>query len=171
MLRPLLVFLAAVLTVSAADPTIKIVLVGDSTVNDEGVWGPGFRASFGPEVQIVNLAQNGRSSKSFRDEGWWAKVAPEKPNYGLIQFGHNDVAGKGPERETDPATTYRANMERYLEEVRAMGATPVLVTSIVRRVFDADGKFRPDTLVPYAEAVRRLAVDREVALIDLYTLT
>ena len=52
-----------------------------------------------------------------------------------------------------------------------MGATPVLVTSIVRRLFDAEGKFRPDTLVPYAEAVRRLAVERKVALIDLYTLT
>ena len=82
---------------------------------------------------MVNLALNGRSSKSFRDEGAWAKVMAEKPNFVLIQFGHNDVAGKGPERETDPATSYRANLERYVEEVRAAGATPVLVTSIVRR--------------------------------------
>src|SRR6266545_365162 len=147
-----------------ANAATKVVLVGDSTVNDEGGWGPGFRASFGTEVQVVNLAQNGRSSKSFRDEGWWAKVAPEKPQYVLIQFGHNDIAGKGPERETDPATTYRANLERYVQETRAMGATPVLVTSIVRRLFDVEGHFRPDTLVPYAEAVRWLAVEREVAL-------
>jgi lysophospholipase L1-like esterase len=156
---------------AGADQPIKVVLVGDSTVNDEGGWGPGFRVSFGPEVQIVNLALNGRSSKSFRDEGAWAKVVPEKPNFVLIQFGHNDVAGKGPERETDPATTYRANMERFVDEVRASGATPVLVTSIVRRNFDSAGKFKPDSLVPYVEAVRRLAAERQVALIDLYTLT
>jgi len=55
--------------------------------------------------------------------------------------------------------------------VRAGGATPVLVTSIVRRVFDAAGKFQTDVLVTYAEAVRRLAVERQVPLIDLYTLT
>jgi PelA/Pel-15E family pectate lyase len=172
MLRQLLVFcVASVCAVAYAGQPVKVVLVGDSTVNDEGGWGPGFRASFGAELQVVNLAQNGRSSKSFRDEGWWAKVAPEHPQYVLIQFGHNDVAGKGPERETDPATSYRANLERYVEETRAMGATPVLVTSIVRRLFDGEGKFRPDTLVPYADAARRVAAERKVALIDLYALT
>jgi PelA/Pel-15E family pectate lyase len=172
MLRHLFAFSTLALALAAgADHPIKIVLVGDSTVNDEGGWAPGFRASFGPEVQVVNLARNGRSSKSFRDEGAWAKVLPEKPDFVLIQFGHNDQPGKGAERETDPATTYRANMERFVEEVRAAGATPVLVTSIVRRAFDAEGKFKPDLLVAYAEAVRRLAVERQVALIDLYTLT
>ena len=172
MLRHLFAFCTVALVLaSGADRHIKVVLVGDSTVNDEGGWGPGFRASFGPEVEVVNLALNGRSSKSFRDEGAWGKVLAEKPNFVLIQFGHNDVAGKGPERETDPATTYRANLERYVEEVRVAGATPVLVTSIIRRNFDQQGKFKPDSLVPYAEAVRRLAAERKVALIDLYTLT
>jgi PelA/Pel-15E family pectate lyase len=172
MLRHLFAFCTVALVLaSGADRHIKVVLVGDSTVNDEGGWGPGFRASFGPEVEVVNLALNGRSSKSFRDEGAWGKVLAEKPNFVLIQFGHNDVAGKGPERETDPATTYRANLERYVEEVRVAGATPVLVTSIVRRNFAQQGKFKPDSLVPYAEAVRRLAAERKVALIDLYTLT
>src|SRR3954454_8167473 len=104
--RGVLVLLA--LALCGAQAAVKVVLVGDSTVNDEVGWGPGFRASFGPELQVINLAQNGRSSKSSRDEGWWAKVAPEKPQYVLIQFGHNDIAGKGPERETDPSTTYRA---------------------------------------------------------------
>ncbi len=167
----LTVALVALTMAAGADQPVRVVLVGDSTVNDEGGWGPGFRASFGPGVQVVNLALNGRSSKSFRDEGAWAKVLPAKPNFVLIQFGHNDVPGKGPERETDPDTTYRANMERYVEEVRAAGAVPVLVTSIVRRAFDAEGQFKPDSLVPYAETVRRLAVEQQVALIDLYTLT
>src|SRR5258708_13500372 len=111
---------------------VKVVLVGDSTVNDEGGWGPGFRASLGPEVQVTNLARNGRSSKSFRDEGLWKPALDAKPDYILIQFGHNDVPGKGPERETDPKTTYRQNMVRYIEEARAVGPTPLLCTSLVR---------------------------------------
>ena len=75
MLRHIIAFSTLALALAAgADRPIKVVLVGDSTVNDEGGWGPGFRASFGPEVQVVNLALNGRSSKSFRDEGAWAKV-------------------------------------------------------------------------------------------------
>jgi lysophospholipase L1-like esterase len=165
----MMLFLLAALAM--AQPPLKIVLVGDSTVNDQGGWGPGFGASFGPSVTIVNLARNGRSSKSFRDEGRWAQAIAEKPDYVLIQFGHNDQPGKGPERETDPATTYPANLLRYVEEVRAAGGVPVLVTSIVRRNFDGEGRIKADGLVPYVEAVRKLAAEKQIALIDLYTLT
>jgi lysophospholipase L1-like esterase len=162
--------LFAVLAIADGKP-IRILLVGDSTVNDEGGWGPGFAASFGPDVEIVNRAMNGRSSKSFRDEGRWEPALELKPDYVLIQFGHSDQPGKGPDRETDPATTYRENMARYVDEARAAGAIPVLVTSIVRRNFDADGKIKRDHLVPYVEAVRRLAEEKNVPLIDLYSLT
>ena len=148
----------------------KIVLVGDSTVNDEGGWGEGFKAAL-PQFEIVNLAKNGRSSKSFRDEGLWAPALAMKPDYILIQFGHNDEPGKGPERETDPATTYRANMIRYVEEASAAGATPILVTSIVRRNFDADGKIKRDKMAPYVAEVRNIAAEMQVPLIDLYSLT
>jgi lysophospholipase L1-like esterase len=150
---------------------VKVVLVGDSTVNDEGGWGPGFRSWFGPAMTVINLAKNGRSSKSFRDEGLWSPALAAKPDYILLQFGHNDSPGKGPERETDPKTTYRDNMSRYIDEARAIGAEPVLVTSIVRRNFSPDGKIKPDSLVPYVEEVRRLAVEKKVILIDLYALT
>jgi lysophospholipase L1-like esterase len=122
-LRALLFCAFAAAGAFAQDQTIRIMLVGDSTVNDQGGWGPGLRASFGPAVEVVNLALNGRSSKSFRDEGAWAKAIAARPAYILIQFGHNDVAGKGPARETDPATTYRANLERYVEEARAASAS------------------------------------------------
>jgi lysophospholipase L1-like esterase len=156
---------------AAQRPKIKIVLVGDSTVNDQGGWGPGFRAAFGADVEVVNLARNGRSSKSFRDEGAWDPALAARPNYILIRFGHNDGPGKGPDRETDPATTYRANMARYVDEARAAGAEPVLITSIVRRNLTPDGKIVADSLVPFVEVVRTLAVEKHVPLIDLYSLT
>ncbi len=152
-------------------PRVQVVLVGDSTVNDGGGWGPGFRAWFGASVEVVNLAKNGRSSKSFRSEGLWAPALTGKPDYILIQFGHNDGPGKGPDRETDPSTTFRENMARYVDEARAAGAQPVLVTSIVRRIFTEDGKVKRDSLVPYVEAVRELAAEKKVPLIDLYSLT
>jgi lysophospholipase L1-like esterase len=140
-------------------------------VNDEGGWGPGLRSFFGPGAEVVNLAKNGRSSKSFFSEGLWAPALAAKPKYVLIQFGHNDGPGKGPDRETDPATTFRANMTRYIDESRAAGAEPILVTSIVRRNFTPDGKIKRDSLVPYVEEVRRLAAEKKVVLIDLYSLT
>ena len=152
-------------------PPVRVILVGDSTVNDAGGWGPGFRAWFGADVEVVNLAKNGRSSKSFRGEGLWDPALTGKPDYILLQFGHNDGPGKGPDRETDPKTTFRENMARYVAEARAAGAQPVLVTSIVRRVFTEDGKFKPDSLLPYVEAVRDLAAAQKVPLIDLYSLT
>lgn len=151
--------------------SIKVVLVGDSTVNDEGGWGPGLRASFDGRVQVVNLAKNGRSSKSFRDEGLWEPALRAKADYILIQFGHNDVPGKGPKRETDAATTYRENMLRYIAEARAVGAVPILVTSIVRRNFNPDGTIKIDSLAPYVEQVRSIAAAVNVPLIDLYDMT
>lgn len=169
----ILAFLIVIAMAQAQKP-IKIVLVGDSTVNDEGGWGEGFReriAAISSHFEVINLAKNGRSSKSFRDEGLWAPALAAKPDFILIQFGHNDEHGKGPDRETDPATTYRANMIRYVEEARTAGATPVLVTSIVRRNFDSAGKIKRDHMVPYVEEVRRIAAEKKVVLIDLYALT
>jgi lysophospholipase L1-like esterase len=168
---PRLIFVLALLSSTMSAQSIRIALVGDSTVNDEGGWGPGFKSFFSSNVEVLNHAKNGRSSKSFRDEGLWEPALAAKPAYVLIQFGHNDGPGKGPERETDPATTYRANLARYIDEARAAGAQPVLVTSIVRRVFTPDGKIKRDSLVPYVEAVRALAAEKKVPLIDLYTLT
>jgi lysophospholipase L1-like esterase len=166
-------FFAFFLLIAAASgqKAVRIVLVGDSTVNDEGGWGEGFRKSFGAAVEVVNLAKNGRSSKSFRDEGLWAPALDSKPDFILIQFGHNDEPGKGPDRETDPATTYRANMIRYVEEARGVGAIPILVTSIVRRNFDEAGKIKRDHMVDYVAEVRRIAAEKSVPLIDLYALT
>jgi len=150
---------------------LRIALVGDSTVAEGGGWGPGFRAALAPDIEVLNFAQNGRSSKSYRAEGFWEPVLAARPHYVLIQFGHNDNPGKGPDRETDPATTYRANLTRYLDEARAAGAIPILVTSIVRRNLTADAHVVVDANLPFVEEVRRLGEARHVPVMDMYTLT
>jgi len=145
---------------------LRLVLVGDSTVAERTGWGRAFRLFCGPGIECVNLAVNGRSSKSYIDEGRWTDALAVKADYYLIQFGHNDEPGKGPERETDPSTTYRQYLSRYIADVRSIGAKPVLITSLSRRTFK-DGKLY-STLTPYAEAVRAVAAEKQVAVIDLH---
>lgn len=151
-------------------PPIRIVLAGDSTVTDDSGWGAGFKRLATGQVEVINTAANGRSSKSFIDEGRWAEALAKRGHYYLIQFGHNDEPGKGPERETDPGTTYRANMARYVDDVRAAGGTPILVTSLVRRLYRDDGTIRT-TQTPYVEAVRALAAEKKVPLVDLHAIS
>src|ERR1017187_2220615 len=145
--------------------SVRIVLVGDSTVDNGGGWGPGFCALMTPNVECINEAASGRSSKSYYDEGRWQKALARHGDYMLIQFGHNDQPGKGPARETDPDTTYAANMRRYIEQARAAGAKPVIVTSLSRRNYK-DGKLVQD-LTAYANAAKRVAIEEDVPMIDL----
>lgn len=149
----------------------KIILVGDSTTAVVGGWGPSFCArhvtSF---AACVNLARGGRSSGSYRAEGSWDIALAEMRASGyqrtwvLIQFGHNDQPGK-PGRSTDLATEFPANLARYVDEVRAAGAVPVLVTPLTRRMFK-NGRLEND-LEPWAAATRRVATEKKVALVDL----
>lgn len=148
-------------------PPLKIVLVGDSTVAGKSGWGDAFGAMFKPAAQVVNMAHGGRSSKSYIDEGFWKTALEQHADYILIQFGHNDQPGKGVKRETDPATTYPQFMGRYVDEARAAGAKPVLITSVARRHFK-DGKISEDDLAPYADAVIKLAAEKKVPLVDLH---
>ena len=145
---------------------VRVVLVGDSTVAEDGGWGPGFAPLLGPDAECVNMAKSGRSSKSYINEGHWKKALEQKPDYVLIQFGHNDMPGKGPDRETDPETTYREYLARYVDEARAAGAKPILVTSMTRRLFSG-GKIKSN-LVPYAEAMKKVAEEKKVPLVDLH---
>lgn len=151
-------------------PAVRIALAGDSTVTDTAGWGFGFKKAITGQVLCQNFAGGGQSSKSFRDTGMWQKALNSKPDYVLIQFGHNDMPGKGPHRETDPETTYAENLRRFVQEVRAAGAKPVLVTSLVRRIFNRDGSGQlRGELAPYANAMRRVATEEKVPLVDLYT--
>ncbi|MEZ0385667.1 MAG: pectate lyase [Verrucomicrobium sp.] len=153
-------------------PTVRIALAGDSTVTDTAGWGFGFKKAVAAGVLCQNFAGGGQSSKSFRSTGMWAKVLASKPDYVLIQFGHNDMPGKGPNRETDPATTYAENLRRYVRETREAGAKPILVTSLVRRIFNRDGSGQlRGELAPYVEAMKAIAAELQVPLVDLYTLS
>jgi lysophospholipase L1-like esterase len=152
---------------SAADtPKVKIALAGDSTVTDKAGWGEAFAGLLRNGAECVNLARGGQSSRSFYKSNW-KKVLEQKPTYVLIQFGHNDQPGKGPERETEPETTYRDFLIKFVDESREVGAKPILVTSLVRRVFTPEGKIRED-LDPYASAMRKVAKEKNVPLVDLH---
>ncbi len=148
---------------------LTIVLAGDSTVTDKAGWGAAFAKRCPAGVKTINLARGGASSKSFRDAGLWKPVAAIRPDYVFIQFGHNDMPGKGPARETDPATTFRENLARYVAEARAAGATPILVSSPTRRLYE-NGRIA-SLLNGYAEGARAVAKQTSSPLVDLHPRT
>ncbi len=158
------------LTLLIATPGLSqttIVLAGDSTVTDDAGWGATFSALLSDKVECINLSRGGRSSGSFVAEGRWQQVLDLKPDFVFIQFGHNDEPGHGPERESDPNTTYTANMTRYVDEARAAGITPILVTPLCRRQWGQDDRIH-SSLRPYARAVKRIAQEKQIDLIDLH---
>lgn len=151
---------------------IKVVLVGDSTTQVGSGWGGSFCAYHVVSlVACVDLARGGRSTYSYCAEGSWEVALDEmksggfKAVYVLIQFGHNDQPGK-PGRSTNLKTEFPANLRAYVEETRAAGAIPVLLTPLTRREF-TNGRLRDD-LAPWADAVRKVASEMNVPLIDLY---
>jgi len=97
----------------------------------------------------------------------WKKALEERPDYVLIQFGHNDSHGPDKPESTDAATAYKDYLRRYIDDSRAIGASPILVTPMVRRTFDSAGKLI-DGLAPYADAMKDVAIEKKVAVIDLH---
>lgn len=135
---------------------ITIFTIGDSTMankvlkndNKERGWAQMLGGFFSDRIEIDNHAQNGRSSKSFIDEGRWDNVLKKlkKGDYVFIQFGHNDEKFDA-KRHTIPGSTFDQNLEKFVNETRAKGGIPVLFNSIVRRNFiSPDQKNRPDSL-------------------------
>ncbi|MBP7857385.1 MAG: rhamnogalacturonan acetylesterase [Prevotella sp.] len=123
---------------------VSVFIVGDSTAadkkdpanNPERGWGMMLQGYFDEGVTVRNFAVNGRSSKSFMEEGRWNKVLEQiKPgDYVLIQFGHNDEKA-GTDRYTIPGSTFDAYLSQYVREAREKGGIPVLLNSVVRRNF------------------------------------
>jgi lysophospholipase L1-like esterase len=150
----------------------KIILVGDSTMQVNSGWGGAFCARHvASTVTCVDLGRGGRSTFSYRAEGAWdlalaeAKTPGYEEVYILIQFGHNDQPGK-PGNSTDLDTEFGDNLRHFVEDARAVGAVPVLVTPLTRRSF-VNGSLQ-DNLWPWAEKVRAIAKETNAPLIDLH---
>lgn len=177
-----------------------VFMIGDSTMankkldgnNPERGWGQMLPGFFTEDIRVDNHAVNGRSSKSFIDEGRWDRVIAQvqKGDYVFIQFGHNDEK-PDEARHTDPGTTFDANLRRFVRETREKGGIPVLFSSIVRRNFRVDstavlkddhpdeatghhyeeGDKLIDTHGAYLDSPRRVAQEEGVAFIDMNRLT
>jgi lysophospholipase L1-like esterase len=161
----------------AADAAPLVYLAGDSTMATKPLdlpergWGMAMHGMMKDPAMIQNHAVNGRSTKSFIDEGRWSRlVAALQPgDFVIIQFGHNDEKVEKPEVGTDAATTFRDNLRRFIKDVRAKQATPILATPVARRKF-VEGKLQPTHGV-YPEAIRTVAAEEKVALLDLEVAT
>ena len=141
----------------AVSAQITIFLAGDSTCANktadkrpETGWGEMLQQYFDPaKVRVDNRAQNGRSTKSFVDEGRWQAIVMslQKGDYVFIEFGHNDEKKDKPAVYASPED-YKANLIRFITQTRLKGATPVLMTPVSRR------KFENDILVKRMECIR-----------------
>ncbi len=157
---------------------IAIYFVSDSTCSyyepqrfPRTGWGQVFPKFLkaGSGIAVNNTAKSGRSTRSFITEGWWDKIkASLKPgDYVLIQMGHNDQdSAAGSTRATTP-DQYRQYLGQYVDETRAAGAIPVLLTPVERWHFNANGVFATSHAPSYTDNVKALAAEKMVPFIDL----
>lgn len=167
------------MNLAAQKRKVTIFLAGDSTMaaklaekRPETGWGEMLGRHFKTgKVAIENRAANGRSTKTFIGEGRWHSIidALKKGDYVFVQFGHNDQAKDKGERYTPPED-YRKNLIRFIDDVTAKKANPVLLTPVMRRRFDKDGKFY-DTHGEYPDLVRLVAREKNVPLIEMHRMS
>ena len=199
--------LALPLMAVAQEPTdtVTVFMIGDSTMankpldkeNQERGWGQMLPIYFEGALKVDNHAVNGRSSKSFIDEGRWEAVRSQiKPgDYVIIQFGHNDEKIKDAKRYTVAGGSFDDNLRKFVVETREKGGTPILMNAIVRRNFPqngevpedsddqrktwkdnfdkypAEGTVLVDTHGAYIEAPRNVAQEMDVVFVDMNKLT
>ena len=164
------------ISIEPADPSvITVFLCGNSTVVDQdnepwASWGQMIPHFFGTDVCIANYAESGESANTFIGAKRLAKALSQikKGDYLFMEFGHNDQKQKGPGKGA--YYSFMTSLKTFIDEARARGAHPVLVTPTQRRSFDANGHIR-DTHEDYPEAMRWLAAKENVPLIDLNEMT
>lgn len=148
-------------------------MVGDSTMSEKNVrdypetgWGTPFAHYFVDEVYVKNHARNGRSTRTFLEEGRWDPILENlnEGDYVFIQFGHNDEVQTKPQSTSEEE--YQSNLVKYVRETLARNAQPVLLTPIARRHFDQNGNL-VDTHEIYSELVRQVAQSENIPLIDM----
>lgn len=165
--------------VSGQKEPVTIFLAGDSTMaaklpekRPETGWGERLGQHFKlGTVKVDNRAANGRSTKTFISEGRWQAILTDlkKGDHVFIQFGHNDQSKDKGERYTPPED-FKKNLAGFIDDVRAKGAIPILMTPVVRRRFDKDGKFY-DAHGEYPDLTRSVAKDKKAVLIDMQRVT
>jgi DNA sulfur modification protein DndE len=174
-------FLIAFISISgfaflSPDKKATIFLIGDSTCankpldnNPERGWGQLLPNFFTNDVEIQNHAVNGRSTKSFINEHRWDTVMSrlKAGDFVMIQFGHNDEKSEDSTRSAPAHTLYKENLIRFINDVRSKAATPVLITPVMRRSFDAQGKF-VDSHGDYPAVVKEVGAQMKVDVIDLH---
>lgn len=158
---------------------VTIFIAGDSTAaikkvdrRPETGWGEFLQQHFNSDqVRVEDRAKNGRSTRTFLSEGLWTDLVKDlKPgDYVFIEFGHNDESKQKGDRYTS-LEDFRRNLARFVSDARAKQANPVLLTPVMRRKFDEEGKL-VDTHGDYPGVVRALAVEMKVPLIDMLNLS
>ncbi len=152
---------------------ITVYLIGDSTMAEKDVaaypetgWGMPFHYFFDSTVTVDNRAKNGRSTRTFIEEGRWQPVVDNlhEGDYVLIQFGHNDEVPTKKSYATKDQFT--ANLTKFVTESRNKKAIPVLITPVARRKFDSTGMIE-ETHALYTQLVKDVAKKYDVPLIDL----
>ena len=158
--------------------SLTVFIAGDSTAAHKGTrekpmtgWGEYLQDHFDDAVRIDNRAVNGRSTKSFLDEGRLEAIERDfQPgDILLIQFGHNDGKQEDPVRYADAERAYPDNLLCFIATARGLGGTPVLLTSVSRLMFTAEGTPDPLAVGPYPEVMQRVAADSGTALLDIFT--
>lgn len=157
----------------------RIYYIGDSTVAFNKIatypqtgMSQGLPLYLKDDVQVISLAKNGRSTKSFLDEGLFvpAQEGMQPGDFLFIQFGHNDEK-VDLARHTEPFGSYQDYLRFYIDEARVRGAHPVLITPIARRLFDENGQFITGNHGDYPEAMRQLGAQMQVPVADLTAIT
>jgi len=155
----------------------QLFMAGDSTMSikepkdyPETGWGEPFSHFFSPDLHLVNLAKNGRSTRTFIEEGLWQQITDglQQGDFVIIQFGHNDASEHKKDRYTTPEQ-YRKNLIMMIEQVRAKQATPLLFSSITRRYFNTDGTIKQTH--PYSKIVKQVAELTQVEFIDMEAIS
>jgi len=173
MKRILVIALLALVAFLPPKKKITVWLIGDSTMSikdpktyPETGWGMPFVYFFDSTVKVDNRAQNGRSTRTFMEEGRWQPVvdAMQEGDYVFVQFGHNDEVKTKKSYTTEEV--FKSNLVKYITDTRSKKANPVLLTPVARRSFDSAGHVT-GTHDVYAQIVRDVAKENNVPLIDL----
>jgi lysophospholipase L1-like esterase len=169
-------YLASTASAAAAP---RVFVAGDSTASTYAKsssprtgWGQALPVFLTSAATVVNHAKSGASSKSFVDSGLLTPILSgiTTGDILLISFGHNDEKSDDPARYTDPATTFKTYLSKFIDGAKAKGATPVLVTPVERRRFSSAGVAQ-SSHGNYPAAMRELAAAKGVKLVDLTALS